>query len=203
MVYSESIHFRVTETSTIDGETNNACDKLEKDHQLESNSEDDQPRKDPNSTEENILNGENDDKHFSLLRYLGIAKGENPYVVESFSDTTSSTDVASILNFHKETKNGSIIKFSEQEETIWKILEGASPTLWIDKNKWKKMQTKMREKMAPEIEDGGGPLSWNHQLQHQNEKVLKPRTKQNTDNINSVSLEWNFCRFIAFCYSLF
>ena len=165
------------------------CDTIEEDDQKLQNGSANEQKHDENGKKESVCDEEHEDKQFSLLRYLGIARGENPYVVESSSDTTSSTDVASILNFHKEAKNGSVLKFSDQEEALWKILEGASPTLWMDKEKWKRIQikAKAKEKVPLDDDDGGGPLSWNDQLVQENQKVVQARKKQELNNNDTVS----------------
>ena len=107
-------------------------------------------------------------------------------MVESSSDTTSSTDIASILNIRNMGKNGN--SYNEQEETLWKILEGTSPNLWMSKERWRRMQNKMKDKIAlQEEEEGKGPLSWNDQLHQQNEKVIEPRKKSDLDERQTVS----------------
>ena len=136
-----------------------------------------------------ICTAEEEDRQFSLLRYLGIARGKNPYVMESWSDATSSTDVASILNnLGKGEKNVSL-PCNEQEETLWKVLEGASPTLWMDKQKWKRMQmvATIKEKREQD-EENKGPLSWNDQLKQENGKIIKPRIKSDDESNNAVSI---------------
>ena len=131
---------------------------------------------------------EEEDKQYSLLRYLGVAKGDNPYVVDSSSDS-SSTDVMSLLNnLRHSDKLKTSNTYNEQEEGLWKILEGASPTLWMSKERWKTTQAiaTMKKEMASKIEDNLGPLSWQDQLKQDDGKIIKPRTKINGENKNMV-----------------
>ena len=141
-----------------------------------------------NKDEDSVYTQEKEDKQYSLLRYLGIARGDNPYVVESSSES-SSTDVLSLLNsLQKSSKPTTQNTYNEQEESLWKILEGASPTLWISKERWKTMQAmaQLKKEMASKIEDNPGPLSWQDQLKQDDDKIVEPRLKSNEEDKNLV-----------------
>nr|XP_026691164.1 uncharacterized protein LOC100175283 isoform X2 [Ciona intestinalis] len=152
------------------------------------------------STDHGLSHCNEANHNFSLLHYIGVEKGSNQYAETSVSETSCSDTTLS--DFNKQPQ----IQVDKEDEAVWKLLEGASPSLWLSKEKWKQSQinairkSKKVKNISKIVEEISEPLSWEKQLKKQDAKVLVgsfgnncPRSK-----IKSASLPVRFHKLISY-----
>ncbi|CAK8680881.1 unnamed protein product [Clavelina lepadiformis] len=164
-------------------ESKNEDDEIKSDSKSSQNDDDKEFRNSSdqdNISNHDVITNEEEDRHFSLLRYIGVPRGENPYVTHTSSEATSTSgDVVSL--FKSVCKNGKAsVATEEGDEAVWKILEGTSSTLWLSKQRWRELREEMVRRKAKRIalHDAPGPLSWRDQLKKMGGRVVEGKTKE-------------------------